>query len=303
MATVLIGGGSGLLGKRLSRQLQEHGYEVLHLSRSPRPDAPFRTYQWDVEGGTIDPEAVRKADWVINLAGAGIADWLWTSKRKRLIIDSRVDSTRLLLRAFQETGHRPRAFISSAAIGYYGDRGEDLLTETDGPGRGFLSESCFAWEEAIGEVASAGIRAVALRLGIVLSSKGGALPKMMLSLPVGIAPYFGDGRQWYSWLHIDDAAGAFLHALGNENMSGVYNVAGPNPARNRDLIKTLVQATGKPALLAPVPAFALRLALGEMSHTVLDSTRVSSEKLEQTGFRSRFPELLPALQDVLARKV
>lgn len=304
MATVLIGGGSGLIGIRLSEILEEHGYTVEHLSRTTDPDARFPAYAWDVRNGTIDEAAVERADYVINLAGAGIADKPWTDARKQVIIESRTQSTRLLLDTFRKLRKEPKAYLSSAAIGIYGDRGEELLTEDSEPGKsGFLAESCKAWEQAIKEVAATRTRTVALRIGVVLSTKGGALEKMLIPLKLRSAAYFGDGSQWFPWVHIDDVCQMFLYALENESLEGFYNAVAPNPVRNKAFTETLVDAYGKSVLTLPAPAFALRLGMGEMADTVLGSTKVSAQKILDAGFVFQFPELKPALEDILERKV
>lgn len=303
MATTLIAGGSGMIGTRLSQLLREKGYEVLHLSRRKRPDAEFETFQWDTDKGDIDREAIERADYVVNLAGAGIADKPWSDRRKKVIIDSRVDTARLLKKGFEQYGKKPAAYLSSAAIGIYGDRGDEVMDENSAHGDGFLTQSCEAWESAIDEVRQTGIRTVTFRIGIVLSTEDGALPRLMMPLNFFIAPYFGNGRQWYSWVHIDDVCRGFIHALEDETLSGTYNLVSPDPVRNRELMQELIAVRRRPALLMPVPAFALRLVLGEMSHTVLDSTRVSSEKIEQTGFEFAFDNVRPALKDLLERKV
>jgi len=303
MATILIGGGSGMIGLRLSELLAAKGYEVLHLSRRRRPEARYPTFEWNPETGRIDGEAVRRADYVINLAGAGIADQRWTEQRKRLIIESRVGTTRLLRQAFQEYDSRPSAFLSSAGIGIYGDRGDERLTEAAPPGKGFLSESCLAWEAAAREVAQDGIRTLIFRLGIVLSTRGGALPRIGAPVDFLIAPYFGDGRHWYSWIHIDDACRCFINAIENESMSGTFNAVTPHPERNKDFMRQVIKAKDKPALLAPVPAFGLRLVFGEMAHTILDSDRAAPQRLEEAGFQFEFPKLLPALRDLYEREV
>ncbi len=303
MPTVLIGGGSGLIGTRLSQLLDDQGYDVLHLSRKERPNAPFRTYQWDVQAGTIDEEAVQQADYVINLAGAGIADKPWTKSRKELIISSRVNTARLFRDAFQRLNDYPKAYLSSTAIGYYGDRGEQLVQESDPPGQGFLSESTQAWEKAIQEVAETGVRTVGIRIGIVMSTQGGAMEKMMIPFRFYAGTYFGDGQQWYSWVHIDDVCRLFIHAMEQEEMSGFYNGVAPHPARNKDLVEQMKDAMGQTAVVMPAPAFAMRLAMGEMAHAVLDSTKVSAEKTLSTGFRFEHPELGPALKDLIDRKI
>lgn len=302
MQTVLIAGGGGLIGLRLSAILKEKGYQVLHLSRQHRPNAAFPTYKWDVGQQWADPEAIKRTDYVVNLAGAGIADSPWTAARKKLIIDSRVDSARLLLSAFQEAGRRPKAYLSSAAIGYYGDRGEELLAEQDQPGQGFLSECCIAWERAGAEVAASGIRTVVFRTGIVLSRQGGALPRIMLPIHFRLGTYFGNGRQWYSWIHIDDLCDMFVKAMEETQMEGVYNGVAPNPVRNKAFVEQAITATGHSAMLVPAPAFALRLALGEMASTILSSTKASSRKIEEAGFSFRYPRLPEALENLLQRE-
>jgi len=303
MATVLIGGGSGMIGTRLSQLLRERNYEVLHLSRRERPDSEYETFQWDIAAGSIDAEAIDRADFIINLAGAGIADKPWTDRRKQLIIDSRVQTTRLFKNQLMQRDKKPEAFLSSAAIGIYGDKGNEVVDELSEPGEGFLTESCQAWENAVEEVRETGVRTVAFRIGIVLSTQGGALPKLKMSLPFFIAPYFGDGQQWYSWIHIDDVCRCFIHGIENKALTGRYNAVAPNPATNKTLMRKLKEAADQPALLMPVPAFLLRLVLGEMADTVLDSARVSSQKIQNTGFEFNFEELRPALEDLLERNV
>ncbi len=301
--TVLIGGGSGLIGSRLSNLLKKRGYEVIHLSRQKKLDKDFPAYAWDLDKMTIDLEAIQKADFVINLAGAGIADKPWTAARKKLIIDSRVKSNQLLFKSFKLAKHKPKAFISASGIGYYGDSGEELVDENSQPGSGFLSESVKIWEKSIEKDLDKDIRRVALRIGLVLSTRGGALPPMMLPLRFFLGIYFGKGRQWYSWIHIDDLCQSFIWAIEKENINGVYNAVGPNSLRNKAVIRAFGKARGLPFLLLPAPAFALKLFLGELSQTVLISTKVSCEKLSQTGFRFQFPELDEAVKDLIKRKI
>ncbi len=303
METVLIAGGTGLIGSHLSALLAGRGYTVLHLSRQRDPGARFPAYQWDLAEGTIDDEAVQRADYVINLAGAGVADERWTDSRKKTIIRSRTDGARLLRSAFERLDHRPRAYLSASGVNYYGESGDKVLHETDPPGEGFLSETSVHWEEGAWEVSRAGIRTVILRTGIVLSTRGGALKQMLLPLKFFTSTYFGDGRQWYSWIHLDDICRLYIHAMENETMEGVYNAVAPNPVRNRALAEALPPAADRRALVVPAPAPALYLTLGEMAHAVLDSVRCSAEKIEGTGFTFVFPELSQALEDLFRRKL
>ena len=282
----------------LSRRLRQQGYAVRHLSRSKRPDAEFTTYQWDVVAGTVDDAAFAEVDYVINLTGAGIADARWTDARKDVIIKSRTESTRLLARSLERLGVMPKLYLSASAIGYYGDRGEELLTEEDGPGTGFLSASCVLWEQSVDEVARIGVPVFINRTGIVLHPDEGALEKMLLPLKVWTSTYFGDGQQYYSWIHIEDLVGVYTHALEQE-LTGIYNGTAPNPVRNKHFAEALGPALGKKAIVLPAPVPALKVALGEMSHTVLDSARCSAAKIEGAGYRFAYPELSQALEQLL----
>ena len=304
MSTILIAGGSGLVGTHLSQMLQAAGHKVLHLSRKRNLNAKFPAYAWDLEKKSIEQEAVDKADFIINLAGAGVADKRWTEERKRLIISSRVDSTLLLKAAIERRSSPPKAFISASAIGYYGSRGDNLMTEEDPAGKdSFLAESVSAWEDAVEKIAETGIRTVKIRIGVVLSTQGGALEKMLIPSHFFTATYFGDGQQWMSWIHLDDICRIFIEAIDDEKISGVFNGVAPHPFRNKDLIEELKNAVGKPAIMLPAPAFVLRAAMGEMADVVLDSTRVSSKKIESKGFKFLFTDLQPALRDLLRRKI
>jgi hypothetical protein len=304
MKTILIGGGTGLVGDRLSTLLEQKGYKVLHLSRTRNLEARFPAYEWDLKNGSVDPEAIAKADAVINLAGAGIADKPWTESRKKVIINSRVESTLLLKTAFDLAGKKPAAFLSAAAIGYYGDRGEENLTEDKNPGNdGFLSESCMRWEEAIKKVAASGIRTVWFRMGIVLSTQGGALEKIMLPVKFYIGGYFGTGKQWYSWVHLDDLCNMFIHALENPSMEGPFNAVSPNPERNKEFTRMVGDALGKSAMMVPGPEFVIRLVLGEMADTIFNSNKVDAGKIEQTGFSFQFPHLVDAVKDLVKRNL
>ncbi len=302
MANVLIAGGSGLVGQRLSALLREQGHEVSWLSRSKDPGSPYPVFTWDTEAGFIEEGAIDQADYVVNLAGAGIADRPWTEDRKKLIIASRVDTAALLLAYFKKI-KAPKAYLAASAVGYYGDRGNKMLNEGDGPGHGFLSESCLAWEEATNNIRKSGIRTATIRIGIVLSTQGGALEKMLIPFNFFLGTYFGSGQQWYSWIHIDDLCGIFMRGIENEAMTETYNGVAPNPKTNEVLTRTIGKAKQKPAIYLPAPAFVLRTVMGEMSHAILDSTRVSSSKIEAMGYEFQFRELQPALEDLFERNL
>lgn len=299
MPHILIAGGTGLIGSRLVALLQEADYNVAVLSRRASSSGGIKTYQWDPAQGTIDREAIEQADAVINLAGAGIADRPWTPGRKRLIMESRTQSTALLRQTILSTSNEVRTYLSASAIGYYGDAGDTWLEESAPAGKGFLAESTRAWEEAFHEVEKLNIRAVAFRIGIVLTPVGGALGKILLPFQARVGGYFGSGKQWYSWIHMEDVCRLFLHALENPDMRGIYNGVAPNPVSNKELVETIGNVKGGPNLIAPVPAFLLRTAMGEMADVILNSSRVSAKKTEATGFTYLFPELKPALEDLL----
>ncbi len=298
MSTILIGGGSGFIGKHLSRKLTADGHEVRILSRSPRPGSKYKTFVWDVANQTIDEAAFNEVDYVINLAGAGIVGARWTEARKQLIISSRTDSTLLLATSMAQLSVKPKLYLSASAVGYYGDRGNELMTETSEPGTGFLSESCRLWEDSVSEVDRLGIPNCIIRTGIVLHPDEGALEKMLIPLNFWMSNYFGDGSQYYSWIHIDDMVDIYRFAI-ESNLTGIYNGTAPNPATNKALAAAIGPAMGRAALVVPAPAFAMKLAMGEMSHTVLDSARCSAEKLMATGFEFAHPKLEGALEDLL----
>ena len=300
MPIVLLAGGSGLIGTRLSELLRAEGFTVRLLSRHPQGTAQFA---WDPEKGTLDDAALTGVDYVVNLAGAGIADKRWTSARKREIVDSRVKSAGLLRAAFERTGLRPKAYLSASAIGYYGQSGERRMSETDAPvGDSFMVQCCQAWEQAAEAVAALGIRTVKFRIGVVLAKEGGALPELIKPLHFGLGTYFADGQAWYSWVHREDLCRAFIWALKNESVAGVYNAVAPQPERLKPFIQAAAHAMDKKVMLMPVPAFALRLALGEMSSVVLNSNLVSADKIRDAGFTFLYPELAGALRHILGEQ-
>lgn len=279
---ILISGASGLIGSAIKTALHARGDRVLSLTRRvARNDSEIT---WDPAANVLDPSRLVDIDGVIHLAGENIAAGRWTAAQKARIRDSRVQGTGLLAKTLAQLPAPPSAFISASAIGYYGNRGDELLTEDSPPGEGFLPEVSVAWERAAHPAAEAGIRTVHPRIGIVLSRNGGALAKMRLPFKLGLGGTIGSGNQYMSWITLDDLVSVFLFALDNESISGAVNAVSPTPVTNREFTKTLARVLSRPAIF-PVPAFAVKLALGEMADALLlASTRVISTRLENTSF-------------------
>lgn len=303
MKTILITGGTGLLGMRISFLLKEQGLNVRHLSRTENLNALYPAYKWDLNAQTIDSKALDGVDGIIHLAGAGIADSRWTKSRKQAILDSRVNSSKLLTKVLKERTDQPKVFVSCSAVGYYGDREDSLLDETAAPGTGFMSEVCVKWEQSVEGIRAMGIRTPVIRVGIVLSTKGGALPKLNMSYPLRVGSYFGDGQQYYPWIHLDDICQIFIKALLEKSMTGVYNGAAPAPVTNKKLAEAISKAHHQKTLLVPVPSFAAKTLLGEMSAVVLNSTRAVPQALQQMQHEFQFPDLVLALEDLFKRKL
>lgn len=298
MQTVLITGGSGLVGTQLSRHLLEKGYQVTHLSRSGKDKNKIKTYAWTVHKGFIDPKAIETADYIVHLAGANIAEKRWTGSRKETLVGSRVETANLLHKYLQKTPHKVKAFIGTSGVNYYPNSGEKWLTETDAPGNDFLSNICKVWERSQWQIQDLGIRTAILRIGIVLSKKGGALPKTAMSLKFGVGTYFGTGEQYYSWIYIDDLCRLIIKTIEDASMKGAYNAVAPHPVTNKAFVRAIGQAMGKNPLLIPAPEFALRLTLGELADTILSDVRVSADKILATGFEFEYEEVLGALRGV-----
>ncbi|GAB3321629.1 TIGR01777 family oxidoreductase [Larkinella ripae] len=299
--TVLITGGTGTIGRRLTHLLLQQGFAVSLLSRSKKTIPNVAVYQWDVEKGHIDPQAIRTADHIIHLAGTGIADERWTQKRKRQIIESRTQSTQLLASALRSGKHSVKSFISSSAIGYYGgDTGDRPLTETSEGGSDFLAQVVRAWERSVDEIAGLGIRTVKLRIGIVLSMEGGALPKLVQPIRLGAGAPLGSGQQYMSWIHIDDLCRMFVRAVTDASWQGIYNAVADKPVTNETFTRQIIKSLNKPHLLPRVPAFAIRLLFGEMAIVVLGGNYVLNRRIrEETDFQYTFGDLASALKDLL----
>jgi len=299
---ILITGGSGMIGSRLSEMLIDQGYEVAHLSRNPNKFSKYKTFRWDVKQGYIDDNAITYANYIIHLAGAGVADEKWTEERKREILKSRVDSASLLYNCLQKSNHHVKGFISASAIGIYGDSGDQLVSEESILADDFLAEVCKAWEASAWQIKNLDLRTVIFRLGIVLSDKGGALPQLALPVKMMAGAPLGSGKQYMSWIHIDDACRLFINAIEDTQFEGVYNAVAPHPVTNSEFTKELAQVMHKPLMLPKVPEFALNLMLGQKSGVVLDSQRVSANKVLQTGFTFEYNYLDEALESFYEKK-
>jgi uncharacterized protein (TIGR01777 family) len=300
---VAVTGASGLIGTALVRRLQNEGHRVLRLTRS-RPSGPDQL-QWDPMAGRLDRDALAKADAVVHLAAANIGDKLrWTARTKREILGTRVEGTGLVARTMAELANGPggpRVLVCASGAHYYGDRGDEVLTEASSGGRGFLADVVRQWEAAADPARAAGLRVVHLRTGPVQDAAGAGLPKQALMFRLGIGGRFGSGRQWLSWIALDDIAGAYLHALAREDLAGPVNAVAPNPVTNAEFTATLARVLRRVAVVH-VPAFAPRLVLGEFADEMLfTSMRVHPARLQASGYRFQFPELEPALRHTLGR--
>lgn len=303
MATVLVTGGTGMIGRALTKALQQKGYEVIVLSRSakPRGNNGILYAQWNLQQQTIDEAAVQSADYIVHLAGANVGEGRWTDKRKKEIVASRVQSGQLLVKALQTIPNKVSAVISMSAIGWYGPDAQvphpKPFVETDRPDNSFLGTTCQQWEGSINPVAQLSKRLVILRAGIVLSKEGGAYKEFKKPLQFGVAGIMGTGRQVVSWIHIDDMVRLIIYAMENKIVSGIYNAVSPHPVSNKQLVTAMGKAKGF-YLPMPVPAFTLKIALGEMSVEVLKSATVSAEKIMATGFTFQYPTIEQAVQQL-----
>ena len=302
MAKVLISGGTGAIGQRLARALGSQGHEVGLLSRSDGRHAEFKTYLWDPDRNELEAEALEGCDYIIHLAGAGIADKAWTTSRKKEIIDSRVKSTDLLFNKVREMGTPLKAFVAASAVGYYGQVTSDrIFVEKNKAANDFVGKTCFLWEQASEQFEELGIRTVRLRIGVVLMADSGALAKMAKPARMGLGAVLGSGRQYLPWIHWKDLVGLFMKAMTDSSMKGPYNAVAPSFVTNAEFTHSLGKVLGKPVWLPKAPGFVLKAILGERASLLLQGSRVSSEKALASGFEFEFPELEPALEDLLGR--
>ncbi|MGA7411794.1 MAG: TIGR01777 family oxidoreductase [Bryobacteraceae bacterium] len=300
--TYLLTGATGFIGRRLAALLLAGGHSVSYLGRKRNPSFDSRAafFLWENPEKTLPPlETVPRTDSVIHLAGEPVAQ-RWTAEAKQRIRSSRVAGTRNLVAAIGRLKHKPKVLLSASAVGYYGNRGEEVLTEASGPGSGFLADVCVEWEREADLAMVLGLRVVHVRTGIVLGPGGGALGKMLKPFQFGMGGKLGDGRQWMPWIHRDDLARMFQFAAENATVSGAWNGAAPQPVTNAIFTKTLAGVLGRPALL-PAPKFAIRLAFGEMGNVLFDSIRAVPAAPEKAGFSFEYRELEAALRAVLRK--
>lgn len=306
MQTILITGGTGLVGSELTKLLLAKGYQVIILTRKARPsEGPVSFAEWDPAAGTIDIKAVQQADMIVHLAGANVGEKRWTKKRKQEIVDSRVKSAALIVDALQKNPNKCRAVISASAIGWYGDdnvrpKNKNMFTEEDPADTQYLGETCRLWEECIQPVTEMSKRLVIVRSGIVLSNQSGAFPSFKKPVKIGFATILGSGKQMISWIHIDDAARLYLYAIENENLQGVFNAVAPQPITNEHLVTTLAKKIkGNFFISINIPSWLLKIVLGEMSVEVLKSATVSSAKISKAGFQFLYPTISVAIDSLV----
>ena len=305
MQTILITGGTGMVGQSLTNFLLAKGYQVIVLTRQKKQSsrAHFSFAQWDLNKSWIDPAAIAAADYIIHLAGEGVADKRWTAARKKAILDSRVNSSALLVKALKENPNKVKAIVAASAIGWYGPDNEKSkqsgFVETDVVDSSFLGDTCRQWEESMHPVKALGIRLVTIRIGIVFNKMGGALAEFMKPAKLGAAAILGDGQQMVSWIHQQDLNRLMLFALEQEQVEGVYNAVAPDPVNNAILTKAIASRFHTWAIPFNVPSFILKVMLGEMSVEVLKSAKVSASKIIAAGFKFDYASMDEALDDLL----
>lgn len=295
---ILITGASGSVGKRLTQLLLNKGYRVNTLSRNPGKNPMAKTFLWDVNQGIIDPNCIEGIGTVIHLAGAGIAEKRWTDARKKELIDSRTKSISLIYDLLKDREHQVTSVISASAIGYYSDCGDELMTEDSSPNTDFMAHCCVEWENAVDEGNKLGLRIVKFRTGVVLDKDGGVLPQLAKPIKLYVGSPIGNGQQWIPWIHWQDVVDMYMHSIEDITFKGTYNMVAPNPVTNAQLIQAVAKQLHKPLWAPNVPAFILKLMLGEMSTLVLGSTKVSAQKIQDAGFRFKFTEVSSALKEI-----
>lgn len=300
MAKVLITGGSGSIGRKLVSELKTSGHEVSIIGRSKVDLHGVNSFVWDLDKGVMDENSLRDVTHIIHLAGAGIADKAWSPKRKQEIIESRVRPLQLMAKALIKRNQRIKAIISSSAVGYYGATTSDkIFAEGDRSANDFLGTTCQMWEDAVQFFKPVADREVRIRTGVVLMKGGGALPKLARPVKFGFGAAVGSGNQWMPWIHVDDLTGIYRSAIEDTNFMGPYNAVAPEHVRQVTFVRKIGNALSRPILLPPVPSFLLKSLLGEMSKVVIEGSRISSQKIIDSGFEFHYPELQPALNNLL----
>jgi uncharacterized protein len=303
MKTVLITGGSGLIGKRLSQKLTDKGYRVRLLGRKIHENIVYDQFVWNVAIQSVNDAAFKNCDYIIHLAGANLAEGRWTKSRKEEIVNSRIKSTQLLFNAAMRLKLDLKAFISSSAIGYYGAiTTERIFEESDSPADEFIGQLCMQWEQEINSFERIRVRTVKLRTGVVFSPVDGPLAKMAMPVKHGLGAGLGMGSQYLPWIHLDDLCDMYIKALEDEDIYGVYNAVSPQHVTNIEVMKAIGNAVGRKVWLPLIPSFLLKLAFGKMAVIFLEGSRVSSSKIQQTGFTFRYPTLDLALKNLLKTK-
>lgn len=299
---ILITGGSGLIGTRLTELLLSKGYQVSCLGRTIKTQH-VKTFLWNIDEQRIEENAFLNVHTIIHLAGAGISDKRWTQKRKQEILESRTKSTRLLKDELNKRTHHIKNFISASAIGYYGfEDYEKEFVESDKPGKDYTAKVTHEWENEVDKIATLGLRVVKIRTGIVLSNQGGALTKLARPIKLMAGAPLGSGKQYLSWIHIDDLCNIYIKGIEDNSMEGTYNAAAPNPVTNKMFTQVLAKVFHKPLFLPNVPAFVLKLIVGEMAEIVINGAKVSSNKIQKAGFNFQFKTLQSALNNLLLNR-
>ncbi|MBN2485564.1 MAG: TIGR01777 family oxidoreductase [Bacteroidales bacterium] len=302
METILITGGTGLVGTHLRKILRDNGYRVVVFSSRDKRNVTADSYFWDINKGIINTEMVLHADYIIHLAGAGISAKRWTKARKQEITDSRVKSVHLIYKTIKENKHQLKAFITASATGYYGSISTNkVFDETNLSANDFTGNVCHKWESAAANFEKLGVRTVKIRTGIVLSPQGGALSKMAAPVKLGLGAALGTGKQYIPWIHIDDLCRIYLKAVNDEMLFGAINAVAPEYVSNKLFMKTLAISLRKPFWLPAIPAFILKAIFGEMASILLNGSRVSPDKIMQSGYHFLFPSLKKALADIFPK--
>jgi len=301
-ANVLVSGGTGLIGTRLCKKLKEKGYQVKVLSRRNQSGSEIPVVFWDPDRQVIDAKALQNTDYIIHLAGANLSSWLWTRRRKRIIYKSRVSSAEFLYREIRKSGAKLKGFITASGINYYGAvTGDHIFEESDPPGSDFLGNTCYDWEQSAKHFESSGIRTTRIRTGIVLAKKGSTLQKLALPFRFGFGVIMGKGTQFLPWIHIEDLCNIYVNAIENDHMSGPYNAVAPGHSSFRNFIEMIALARKRRVWIVNIPSFLIRLVIGEMAGVVLEGSRISSVKIQHTGYKFIYPELEMAMKSLMTK--